>query len=295
MIDGMHFERLRLLGHRDVAASQTNVAASPQVALPDPRFTEPSGEERLKNPKAFSGNHCALEVLPPLGLTFESIRTSCLRSGLPALDVGASVSTVAAEGALRGISIHSTELPPISHRDRFREAIRTRLTRFGDAYEDAATLPPGFECESIPKEIWESCVNKAVSEVSETLIECSAATILGPNGERARDQSYSVVFSHHGVPKYCSTETFLHDELPELLRVAADRVHLFPFRSAGPSDESLHIQDSDTYRRIEEIAKRAGFSFQTHLAQHIIVDPEMPTPAPGFDTTAVFIRNSHFK
>jgi len=290
MIDGMHFERLRLLGHPDLAARQSNVAASPQVALPDARFTEPSGEERLKSPKAFSGNHYALEVLPPLGLTFDSIRMSCVRTGLPALDVGASVSTVAAEGALRGISIHSTELPPISNRERFVEAIRARLTRFGDAYEDAANLGSGFTCEPIPREQWKFCVNDAVSKVSNTLSECSAAKILGPSGERAPDQSYSIVFSHHGVPKYCSTETFLRYELPELLRVAADRVHLFPFRSAGPGDEFLHVQDSESYRRIQEIAQKAGFSFQTHLAKHLMIDPKMPPPETGFDTTAVFTR-----
>ncbi|MEY4700429.1 MAG: hypothetical protein RL326_616 [Pseudomonadota bacterium] len=290
MIDEMHFERLRLLGHPDLAPRQTDMATSPQVTLPDPRFAEPSGKERLKSPKAFSGNHCALEVLPPLGLTFDSIRMSSLRTRLPALDVGASVSTVAAEGALRGIAIHSTELPPISNRDRFIEAIHTRLTRFGDAYEDAANLPSGFECESIPREQWTFYVNEAVSKVNKTLSECSAAKILGPSGERAPDQSYSIVFSHHGVPKYCSTETFLRYELPELLRVAADRVHLFPFRSAGPGDEFLHVQDSESYRRIEGIAKKAGFSFQTHLAQHLMVDPKMPPPEAGFDTTAVFTR-----
>jgi hypothetical protein len=255
MIDGMHFERLRLLGHPDLAARQSNVAASPQVALPDARFTEPSGEERLKSPKAFSGNHYALEVLPPLGLTF-----------------------------------HSTELPPISNRERFVEAIRARLTRFGDAYEDAANLGSGFTCEPIPREQWKFCVNDAVSKVSNTLSECSAAKILGPSGERAPDQSYSIVFSHHGVPKYCSTETFLRYELPELLRVAADRVHLFPFRSAGPGDEFLHVQDSESYRRIQEIAQKAGFSFQTHLAKHLMIDPKMPPPETGFDTTAVFTR-----
>ncbi len=293
MIDGMHFERLRLLGHPDLAASPTNAALSEKATLPDRRFIEPSGEERLRNPKAFSGNHCALEVLPPLGLTFNSIRESCLRFGLPALDVGASVSTVAAEGFLRDISIHSTELPPIKHRERFLEGIRVGLTKFGEAYEDGANLPQGFQCASIPQQIWGSIVDDTVSKVRKTLIECSAAEILVPTGERAPDQSYSVVFSHHAVPKYCATEKFLRHELPELLRVAADRVHLFPFRSAGPVDELLHLSGSETYGRIQEIARQAGFSFQTHRAQHIIVDPHMPPPEAGFDMTAVFIRNSH--
>ena len=197
---------------------------------------------------------------------------------------------MAAEGALRGITIHSTELPPIADRDRFIGAIHSRLTKFGDAYEDAANLASGFECESISKELWASRVSDAISNVSQTLIECSAAKILGLSGERAPDQSYSIVFSHHGVPKYCATENFLQYELPELLRVAADRVHLFPFRSAGPGDEFLHLQGSEVYRRIQEIATEGGFSFQTHLAQHIMVDPNMPPPEAGFDTTAVFIR-----
>lgn len=287
MIDEIHLQRLRLLGYADATME------CQKSSLPDHRVTEPSGEDRLRNPKAFSGNHCALEVLPPLGLTFDSIRMSCLRCGLPALDLGASLSTVAAEAALRGISIHSTELPPIRNRDTFIEAIRARLIRFGEVYEDGMQFPKGFECEFIPKQIWESVVRDAVSRVSETLSECSAAKIFGPDGQRARDQSYSLIFSHHAVPKYCSTENFLQYELPELLRVAADRVHLFPFRSAGPGNELLHLAESETYRRIQDIAHEAGFSFETHRARFIMVDPQMSTPEAGFDMTAVFIRESY--
>jgi hypothetical protein len=83
---------------------------------------------------------------------------------------------------------------------------------------------------------------------------------------------------------------FLQDELPELLRVAADRVHLFPFRSAGPGDELLHIQGSENYQRIKEIARAAGFTFETHGAQHLMIDRSMSQPGPGFDITAVFVR-----
>jgi len=286
MIPGMHLERLRQLGH---------MTAAEKTTLPDPRLVEPSGSERLANPKAFSGNHCALEALPPLGLTFDSIRSSCLKFGRPALDVGASVSTVAAEGALRGITIYSTELPPIQNPDRFLDSIRSRLTRLGECYEDSSIFPPGFGCESIPKQIWQVCVEDVVPRVSKTLRECSAASILGPNYTRAPDQAYSVVFSHHGVPKYCATESFLQKELPELLRVTADRLHLFPFRSAGPEDEFLHVPNSPAYRRVAQIAQDAGFSFETIRAQHLIVEPNAPQPGPGFDTAAVFVRQNYFR
>ncbi len=288
MIPALHHQRLRHLGQ---VASNDNAGTS----FSDPRFTEPPGRERLANPKAFSGNHCALEALPPLGLTFESIRASCIRRGLPALDVGASVSTVAAEGALRGITIHSTELPPIKHRDRFIEAIRTRLAHLGEYYRDSSIFPPGFECDSLPERIWDSCVHDVILKVSETLTECSAARIVGLNYTRALDQSYSVVFSHHAVPKYCSTDSFLHHELPELLRVTAERLHLYPFRSAGPENEYLHLHGSETYQRIAQIADQAGFSFQTSHAEHLFVDPHAPLPEPGFDTTAVFVRRAYFK
>jgi hypothetical protein len=279
----MYAERLLQLGH----LSRTENSAP---SLPDGRLVEPGGHERLANPKAFSGNHCALEVLPPLGLTFDSIKASCQRFGLPALDVGASVSTVAAEGALRNVEIHSTELPPIRNRDRFIDSIRARLLAFGPAYAEGTELPLGFTSERFPPEVWESCIDEAIARVNGTLIECAASQILGPDYRRAPDRSYAVVFSHHGVPKYCATEIFLQDELPELLRVAADRVHLFPFRSAGPGDELLHIQGSENYQRIKEIARAAGFTFETHGAQHLMIDRSMSQPGPGFDITAVFVR-----
>lgn len=286
MIPSMHLERLRELGH---------MTAAEKTTLPDRRLAEPSGSERLANPKAFSGNHCALEALPPLGLNFDLIRSSCLKSGRPALDVGASVSTVAAEGALRGITIYSTELPPIKNPDRFLDSIRSRLTRLGACYEDSSIFPSGFECESIPQQIWHACVEDAVSRVSKTLRECSAASILGPNYTRASDQAYSVVFSHHGVPKYCATESFLEQELPELLRVTADRLHLFPFRSAGPTNELLHEPRSQEYQRITQIAQDAGFSFEAIRGEHLIVEPNEPPPEPGFDTTAIFVRRNCFR
>jgi hypothetical protein len=89
--------------------------------------------------------------------------------------------------------------------------------------------------------------------------------------------------------------------LPQLIglpnRVAKiaceNRVHLFPFRSAGPGDELLHLAESQTYRRIQDIAHEAGFRFETHRAQFIMVDPQMPEPQAGFDMKAVFIRDSH--
>jgi len=283
MINEMHFQRLRDLGHFEGAKRR-------DPRLSGPRLGEPSGKERLENPKAYSGNHFAMEVLPPLGLTFDSLRTSCLQFKRPALDVGASVSTVAAEGALRGIEIHSTELPPIRNRERFIESIRNRLLQLGEVYQASRIFPKGFECEAVSSEVWESRVHAAISRVNETLVECAAGQILGLDYKRAPDQSYSTVFSHHGVPKYCSTESFFERELPELLRVAADRVHLFPLRSAGPDDEILHREHSQNYRRMSEIANAAGFSFQTHRATHLVVDPEMPPPQPGFETTAIFIR-----
>lgn len=288
MIPAIYYERLRHLGR--VADSENR-----DGQLPDKRFVEPSGPERLANPKAFSGNHCALEVLPPLGLTFESIRSSCLRFQLPALDVGASVSTVAAEAALRGITIHSTELPPIRNRERFIDSIRSRLVQLSDCYKDVSLFPPGFECDDVPDNIWELRVHDAVSRVSQTLIECSAARILGPNYTHAPNQSYSVVFSHHAVPKYCSTDSFLEHELPELLRVTAERLHLFPFRSAGPADELLHLPGSDTFQKVKELADAAGFSLETFRAQHLFVEPNTPRPEPGFDTTAVFVRRAYFR
>jgi hypothetical protein len=55
----------------------------------------------------------------------------------------------------------------------------------------------------------------------------------------------------------------------------------------------LHLEKSATYRRIQDIAYENGFSFETCRAQLLIVDWQMAAPEPGFDTTAVFIRDSH--
>ena len=240
----------------------------------------------------------SFEVLPSLGLSFKDLRQAQRVAGCPALDLGASHSTLALEGELRGISIHSTDLSADKYRIKMLESLERRINLLkniyvGDPSAAAAhtqQFPPGFECAPISAFEWSSTITNAISRVNQTLSQCDASTITLADGTPAPDRMFSIVMSSHAVPKYSIDKTFLQTELRELLRVTDGRLVLFPFISAGPDHELLHLPNSPSRKMVESIARELGFSFETKVYPHLI-EPEGGVPtAPGYDITAVFSR-----
>lgn len=257
-------QRLRNLGAFPSAEAIRDTSPIKLPARPashDPS-QEPSADLRRARPEIFMGNTFAEEVLTALDLSFHKIDQSYRTSFKPALDVGASCSTVAIEGTLRGIQIHATDLRYNKTRVGTLFNIQNRALLLGKYYQEGHKLPPGFSCHPIPETAWEECVKQGIKLVDSRMVECKASDILLPNGGKAPDRYFSTVFSHHAVPKYSARDVFLNTELKELLRVTDERLVIFPLVTAGPGDPLIHIPGSEGHNRLRMVAQEAGFSLE---------------------------------
>ena len=285
MISHLHHERQQML------QQQTSSKATAGLVMPKARdFGEPSSEERRKDPSRFLGNNPTKEVLPALGLSFKSLRESHSAREKPILGVGESYSTVAAEAALLNIPVYSTDLSYDRNRDGYLSNIMRGLERLKDHYTNRHRMPHGFADDVIAPGDWSNRVEYVRGLLNDRMSQCSASKILLPDGTRAPTQFFDTVYSHHGVPKYSTRETFLLIELPELLRVTHRRLILAPFVSAGPGDELLHVPNSENRNRVELISNACGFSLEIRTSQTLAAEVRRGLLAPGFDQVGIFFR-----
>lgn len=284
MIDHMRQERLALLGQPPHAESK-EVSKSASASL-----SEPTAAERRDQPARFMGKGSAFEVLPALALDFDTLGQRYLESRKPALDVGASFSTVALQATFHSIPIHSTDLRCDNNRHIFLANIRRGMEPFKEIYTDLNRLPAGFRCYPVAPREWEDCLNFGIKQVNERMVQCGAERILMPSGAPAPDRCFSVVFSHHAVPKYSTTELFLRAELPEMLRVTDRELRLFPLLSAGPGDEMLHLPLSVNRQCLEHVANSCGFDLEISISPMMQGGATTGTVEPGFDMLGVFRR-----
>jgi hypothetical protein len=221
--------------------------SSPQSPAIDPRY-------------AF-GISTAATVLPALGVTFQELRQTVHRLAKPILDVGASYSTVACEAHLRGIPVFSTDLGCDKNRPVFLENVARNLRTCKDLYISGGHSSDNY-CSPIPATLWERRVEEAIAFLDRHLTQCPASDIRMPGGWQANDRHFAVVYSHHAVPQYSSVESFLKEDLPELLRVTAHTLVLHPFQIGGSSLQPAHEGDAAFLQAVASRAKRAGFTFE---------------------------------
>ena len=285
MIPHLEHERQQRLSPSKQSQATTDVAL-PKVC----DFGEPCSEERRKAPWRFLGNNTAQEVLPALGLSFKSLRNSHLALEKPILGVGESYSTVAAEAALLDLPVYATDLTYERNREGYLSSIMRGLDRLQTTYTTPSLMPDGFSFDVIPQEDWSNRMEYVRGILNSRMSQCSASNILLPDGTRAPPQFFDTVYSHHGVPKYSTRETFLLAELPELLRVTHRRLVLAPFVSAGPGDELLHIPNSQNRNRVELLSRACGFSVEIRTSPPLAAHVEQGLLPPGFDQVAIFTR-----
>lgn len=289
MIPHLHEHRNQLLGGRPADQRYAQDSSLTLPALPPGEQTskEPSAKERRTSPESFFGDTVAEVALPALDLNFKQLEQLHIRTYKPILDVGASYSTVAIEGTFRHVPIHGTDLKYNTTRFGLLKGMESRVSKLARYYREAAARSAGFECYSIPETAWEDCVQQGLKLVDSRMVECRASKILLPDGKEAPNRSFSTVLSHHAVPKYSLREEFLTKELPELLRVTDDRLHLFPLLTAGPGDCLIHIPGSEGRRELERVAREAGFSLEVKVSPTCLGGPPKE---PGFDMLGIFVR-----
>jgi hypothetical protein len=212
------------------------------------------------DPRFAFGINSSATVLPALGITFDELRDVARRLEKPILDVGASYSTVACEAHWRGIPVFSTDLGCDRNRLKFLTQVQNNLTKLQELYA-SGEHSHGNYLAPIPADRWEAKVVDAISTLAQQLSECPASDIRLPGGWQANDRHFSVVYSHHAVPQYCTPDSFLGRDLPELLRVAAHTLLLHPFQLGNTPLNPANEGDAIFIKTVREKATAAGFEF----------------------------------
>lgn len=215
----------------------------------------------LVDPRYAFGINTAATVLPALGLSFDGLQEIAYRLRKPILDVGASFSTVACEAHWRGIPVFSTDLGCNKNRPAFLAQVEKNLRSLQELYVSGSHLP-GNLCQPIPADRWDSRIHDAITSLNQQLSECPASDIRLPNGWHADNKHFSVVYSHHAIPQYCSPNSFLRSELPELLRVTAHTLLLHPFQIGDAALNPANEGDAAFLQTTRERASEAGFELQ---------------------------------
>ena len=285
MISHLYHERQQTLPQSSPSKPATD------ISLPKaPDLGEPCSEERREAPWRFLGNTTAQEALPALGLSFKSLRQSYYVREKPILGVGESYSTVAAEAALLNLPVYATDLSYDTKREAYLSGIIQGLEKLKNRYTTRHLMPQGFSDDVIAPDEWSNRLAYIRGLLNDRMSQCRASMILLPDGTPAPNQSFDTVYSHHGVPKYSTRETFLLLELPELLRVTHRRLILAPFVSAGPGDELLHVPNSENRNRVELISNACGFSLEIRTSQTLAAEVRRGLLGPGFDQVGIFFR-----
>jgi hypothetical protein len=242
MIYHLREERERLLGRPPGPEVR---ASSEKPTGPDLGDRgEPPAEQRLRNPFRYRGYTAAESILSNMGISFTELKNDHDRFGKPVLDVGASASTLAFEGAYRDIRVFMTDPTYDLANPIFFKVLRWNIEKLKDSYTTPQSFGPDFEVKPLKPENWDSYVDLAIQQLSANRFKCLASEIRNQQGARMPDRSFSTTLAHTSVPEYSPKEVFLQQQLPELLRVTEHRVVLFPLVTAGPGQELIHLAGS---------------------------------------------------
>ncbi len=247
------------------------------------------GTQEKEKPEEWKGYDSSFEIFPHLDIDWKELRRLAGESGKPIVDLGASRSSLATEGVLRGIDIIPVDR---AYTEKVKEAYAKvvhdgieRNRRFYRAYSEEMGDRP-------IQQRWG--VGKALSwrEVED------AGKIAGAKAVTAEikqlpfeDRGVAMAIAHDSVPKHSKDlDTFLADELPEILRVSDKVARLYPMaifkehkvritsdgRQFKQKDEpnksyveekmvleetQALYKDADAIQRITETAERLGFTF----------------------------------
>jgi hypothetical protein len=288
MIYHLREERERLLGRPPGPEVRTSSEKPTGPDLGD--RGEPPAEERLRNPFGYRGYTAAEPILSNMGISFTELKNDHDRFGKPVLDVGASASTLAFEGAYRDIRVFMTDPTYDLANPMFFEALRWNIEKLKDSYTTPRSFGAGFEVAAFKPEHWDAYVDLAIQQISADRSKCFASAICNQQGEQMPDRFFSTTLAHISIPKYSHKEVFLHKELPELLRVTEHRVVLSPLVTAGPGQELIHLAGSKERETLDKVVHDHGFAMELRQSPTYTSKVANAEAPPGFDIVGVFVR-----
>lgn len=288
MIHHLRHERELLLGRPPGPEASTSAEKRPAPVLGD--RGEPSAEQRLRNPFGYPGYTAAETILSNMGISFTELKNDHDRFGKPVLDVGASASPLAFEGAYRDIRVFMTDATYDLANPRFFETLRWNIEKLKDSYTTPRSFGSGFEVAALKPEHWDTYVELAIQQISVDRSRCFASEICNQQGVRMPDRSFSTTLAHISIPKYSRKEVFLHQELPELLRVTEHRVVISPLVTAGPGQELIHLAGSKEREVLDKVVYDHGFTMELRQSPTYTSKVANAEAPPGFDIVGVFVR-----
>ena len=220
------------------------------------------------------GTSSAKQVLSAVGTNFDQLRSRMEKRGKPVLDVGASLSTLSAEGIPNGVHIIATDLYFEKNAERILPQIESRLHSKRNIFtngEYSISIDEDVNSDTrmeITSGNWDSTVAVIMHLVQQNFSECAAHEITLPRDSntsekiQASDRHFSTVIAHHSVPQYCIEDDFTALVLPELLRVTDDTLLIYPLQYG---DTALTF-NSPEVSAIVDIAGQSGFQVDLEIA-----------------------------
>lgn len=266
----------------------------------NPDWRGPEEQEEKESSK-WAGYDSGFEVLPHLSLDWKKLKEVAESSGKPIADLGASYSSLAAEGVLRGIEIIPVDSAyDKKTREYYPIAVYEHLAntkRYHRAYEEA-----GYGYGAWQEERW--CSKARISgEDLGRAIKVAQGKLVTATADKLpfKDRALSMAIAHDSVPKYSpNLDTFLQKQLPEILRVTDKIVLIYPMAIYKPTtktftpeggdleaarkDESVArevleethalYKDSAAIQKITEAAERLGFTFTLEVGGKLKDTPD---------------------
>jgi hypothetical protein len=290
MIHRFRQDREELLG-RAPASQAPNLQAAPAPLPVGKGSQEPSAQDRLRSPLTYMGNSTAAQILPNFGVTFRELEADVQGRSGPLADIGASYSTLSFELAVRGVTCFPFDPTYDLSNPHMRRGLLQACKRLAPLYTESGKFTPGNEVAPMRSDCWSSYVEVVMKQLFRDMSKCFASALTFQDGAKVPNRFFSTVMSHQSLPKYLSTDKFLAEVLPELLRVADKRVILFPLVTGGPGNELVYLPGTPERERLDTILTARGFSL--HLRQSPIFAEKVARGEypQGYDLAGHFVRN----
>jgi hypothetical protein len=262
--------------------SRDNLHGEALYLYQNPDYEGPKAKEEQEEWKGYDSSS---EIFPHLGISWYDLKRLAEELGKPIVDLGASRSSLATEGVLRGVNIIPVDR---AYTDKLKEA-------YAKVVHDGIGTNQGFMRTYVHRRFDNPDPRRQGLTPQEISVACKAAGAKAVMAEIKQlpfeDRGVAMAIAHDSVPKHSKDfDTFLTDELPEILRVADKIVRLYPMavfkehkvridsygRQFKPRDEpgkawveekmvleeaQALYKDADAIQRITETAERLGFTF----------------------------------
>ncbi|MEK7558113.1 MAG: hypothetical protein AAB530_02800 [Patescibacteria group bacterium] len=272
-------------------------------------------ERRLEKKELMhSGGRHSFEVFSKLNLNWQKLKEIYKKSQKPIGDLGASFSSLSVEGELQGINILPIDIMHESNKNRYEQSIKNLFywdEVLNDVYYEECCrkeIKKDMKAEE-PLEDYSEDISRATKKVLSKYILADLSKI------PLKDRALCVSIVSHSIPKFSlNFETFLKEQLPEVLRITDQVAYFYPMSiyksiqyekvfdyekgkyilkknsNTDPKEckkkdeietvlEEIHplYKDTESIEQITELAKKLGFEFKLEKGHRLEIIRDVST------------------